>query len=134
MSARAGELGRWGEDTACNYLTRKGYRILERNWRTREGELDIICSHKGQLIFVEVKTRGSGSLGRPGEAVNIRKKMRLIKAASAYLSRHKLWERPARFDFVGISTFKDDVQIEHEKNVIDAREIMGGGHSSWQPW
>ncbi len=134
MSAGAGELGRFGENVACDYLTERGYRILDRNWRTRKGELDIICSRDGELIFVEVKTRSPGSLGEPGEAVDIRKKTRLVKAAYAYLSKNRLWETPARFDLIGLKMLPDYVQVEHEKNVIDASEIMGGRHTPWQPW
>jgi putative endonuclease len=134
MSSGAGELGRYGEDVACDYLTEQGYHILDRNWRTRQGELDIVCSRDGELVFVEVKSRGPGSLGEPGEAVDARKKTRLVKAAAAYLSRHRLWESPARFDLIGLRMRSDHVQVEHEKNVIDASEIVGGRNTPWQPW
>ncbi|PIE66228.1 MAG: YraN family protein [Desulfobacterales bacterium] len=134
LPARTCDLGQWGEDMACTYLENKGYRILERNWRTRDGELDIICSHNGELVFVEVKTRGPGSLGKPGEALHTAKQSRLVKAACAYVSRSHAWETPARFDFIGLQLDQDAVQVEHEHNVIDAWETMGGGHASWQPW
>ncbi|WP_462323284.1 YraN family protein [Desulfoplanes sp.] len=134
MSSRPGDVGRFGEDVACDYLTENGYRVLERNWRTRKGELDIICTRDGELVFVEVKTRGEGCLGEPGEAVDVRKKTRLVKAAYAYLTQKKLWQTPARFDLVGLRMHPDYVQVEHEKNVIDASEIMGGRNTPWQPW
>lgn len=134
MSSGAGEVGRYGEDVACSYLVEQGYTILERNWRTRQGEIDIICQCDKELVFVEVKSRGPGSLGEPGEAVDGRKKARLVRAACAYLSSKGLWETPSRFDLVGLRMHHDHVEVEHEKNVIDASEIMGGSHTSWQPW
>lgn len=134
MPPRAGTLGRFGEDMACEYLMKKGYRIVARNWHTRKGELDIICWHDGILVFVEVKTRGPGSLGEPGEAVGRHKKTRLVRTASAYLSNKGLWESPSRFDLIALRMRGDEIDVEHICNVIDASEIMGGRHTSWQPW
>ena len=134
MSSRSGDLGRFGENVASDYLTENGYTILERNWQTRKGELDIICSQDGVIVFVEVKSRGRGSLGMPGEALNIRKKTRLLRAASAYLTRKRLWEEPARFDLIALRMREDEVELEHIRNVIDASEVMGGRHTPWQPW
>jgi len=134
MPPRSGTLGRFGEDVACDYLTENDYRILDRNWRTRKGELDIICMQDDLLVFVEVKTRGPGSLEMPGEALNTGKKIRLLRAASEYLTKKHLWEKASRFDLIALRMREDDVDLEHIQNVIDASEVMGGRHASWQPW
>ncbi|MDD4648738.1 MAG: YraN family protein [Desulfoplanes sp.] len=134
MSPRSGTVGRFGEDIACDYLTENDYTILERNWRTRKGELDIICTYGDLLVFVEVKTRGPGSLQLPGEALNAEKKIRLLRAASEYLTKKRLWETASRFDLIALRLREDDVDLEHIQNVIDASEIMGGRHAPWQPW
>ncbi len=134
MSSRSGELGRFGENVACDYLTENGYTILERNWFTRKGELDIICTQDGVVVFVEVKSRGAASLGEPGEALNAHKKIRLVRAASAYLTQKRLWEKPGRFDLIAVRMRENEVELEHIRDVIDAGEVMGGRHTPWQPW
>jgi len=90
--------GDQGEDRAAGHLEERGYAILERQWRCRFGELDVVAqSPEGVLCFVEVKRRGKGSIGLPREFVDERKRERLRRAAGAYLSFHGL-DVPARFD------------------------------------
>jgi len=90
--------GDQGEAQAAGYLEERGYAILDRQWRCRFGELDIVArSPEGILCFVEVKRRGSGAIGLPREFVDGRKQARLRRAAGAYLSFHGL-DVPARFD------------------------------------
>jgi putative endonuclease len=96
-------LGRQGEDRAALYLAGKGYRILERNYSTRSGEIDLIALHEGEVVFVEVKTRTSDAYGAPELAVNARKQSRMIKAALSYIRYKKLHQVPCRFDVVAIS-------------------------------
>ena len=81
---RAIDIGAWGEDMAAEYLVKKGYSIRSRNFRCREGELDIVANYKGCMVFVEVKTRRSTAFGRPAEFIDYRKQRKLMKAAMRY--------------------------------------------------
>lgn len=111
-------LGKAGEDAAVSYLKRKGYRILERNYRTVFGEVDIIAMDGGVFVFTEVKTRSDGSFGLPFEAVGARKRERMRKVALSYLKRMKK-EVPARFDVVSISVEVGRESITHIKDAFD---------------
>ena len=102
MSTKA--LGDRGEDLAGDYLLAHGYQLLDRRWRCRYGELDLVARDAGGTIcFVEVKLRSSGRAGLPREAVDRRKRERLRTAAACYLSQHDL-DVPARFDVAEIYT------------------------------
>lgn len=96
-------LGQEGEDRAAKYLVNRGYKILERNYRTRVGEIDLIALDRGEVVFVEVKTRTSNAYGAPELAVNPQKQRRMIKAALGYIKYKKLHQVPCRFDVVAIS-------------------------------
>ena len=96
-------LGREGEDRAAKYLSRAGYRIIDRNYSTRSGEIDLVALDRGELVFIEVKTRSSDAYGSPELAVNQRKQGRMVKAALAYIKYKKLHQYPCRFDVVAIS-------------------------------
>jgi putative endonuclease len=98
------DLGRRGEEAAADYLIARGFRILERRFRTRAGEIDLVAEEGETLVFIEVKTRTSLSCGLPAEAVDRRKRARLARAASIYLMRHPGTERPCRFDVVELVT------------------------------
>lgn len=95
-------IGREGEDLAAQYLAKQGYRVLERNYRTRSGEIDLIALHEGTVVFVEVKTRTTDTYGAPELAVDARKRGRMIKAALGYIKYKKLYQVPCRFDVVAI--------------------------------
>ncbi len=82
------DTGRTGEEKAANWLQKKGYDILHRNWRYSYYEIDIIARYKGRLHFVEVKCRNAGSIGLPEDSVSKKKFRRLQKAADAYLHLH----------------------------------------------
>ncbi len=97
-------LGRKGEDRAARHLTKHGYRILERNYSTRSGEIDLIALDKETVVFVEVKTRNSDAYGAPELAVTPQKQERMVKAALAYIKYKKLHQVPCRFDVVAISS------------------------------
>ena len=103
--------GRHGEDLACEALAQRGYTVVERRYRTRSGELDIIARHGDYLVFVEVKARQSGSFGDPEEAVTLQKQQRMVWMATDYLVRHGLREVACRFDVVGINTEADPPNI-----------------------
>jgi putative endonuclease len=99
---RPGRLGRSGELIALAFLMLKGYRLRHRNWRGPSGELDLVVERRGEIVFVEVKTRSSELLGGAGAAFDTAKKAAVARTAAAYLSRFGLWERPCRFDLVAI--------------------------------
>ena len=90
-----------------------GYRILERNFRTGGGEIDLIALHNDVIVFVEVKTRSSDAFGAPELAVTPRKQQRMVKAALVYIKKKKLHQVPCRFDVVAINT-----AMEHAIEVI----------------
>lgn len=87
---------------AVRSLREKGYKILERNYANRFGEIDIIAEERGCLVFVEVKKRASGRFGGPLSAIDKRKKEHLIKTALGYLKEKGAFNKRARFDVVGI--------------------------------
>ena len=118
MSLLGKLLGRTGEDRAARFLVSQGYRILERNYSTRSGEIDLIALHQGTVAFIEVKTRSSDAFGAPELAVNHRKQQRMIKAALGYIKAKKLHQVPCRFDVVAIST-ADEQQVELIQNAFE---------------
>lgn len=94
-------MGAWGERCAARYLWWHGYRILDRNYRCRSGEIDLIACRQGFLVFVEVKLRKDDSHGAAREFVDYQKKKRLLLTAKYYLSHHETKLQP-RFDVVEI--------------------------------
>lgn len=94
--------GQWGEKEAVRFLCANGYRILEKNFRTRAGELDLIAQQGDQVVFVEVKARRGGEFGEPQWAVHERKRRRMIRAALYYLGKKRWHGRSCRFDVVAI--------------------------------
>jgi len=92
--------GRAGEDLAARYLEKKGYTILTRNYRVREGEIDIVAARKDMVAFVEVKWRRSDRFAAPGASVNEKKRARLRRAAALWMAEHG--EANARFDVIEI--------------------------------
>ena len=131
--------GAEGEEAAAEHLRRLGWKILDRNWRSRQLELDIVAEEKGTLVFVEVKTRAEGGLQSPFEALTPTKKERLCRAAEAWLEAHDAWGRPCRFDLVCVTSRAGTYQTELIRNVIEygeqsPRNALGRRDSSWQPW
>ena len=118
MSLLGKLLGRTGEDRAARFLVSQGYRILERNYSTRSGEINLIGLHQGTVTFIEVKTRSSDAFGAPELAVNHRKQQRMIKAALGYIKAKKLHQVPCRFDVVAINTANEQ-QVELIQNAFD---------------
>lgn len=110
--AEHNDLGKLGEEIAVKYLTDKGYEILERNWRNRHKEIDIIAKDGKYLVIVEVKTRQSNAYGEPDIAVTRQKQRLLISAANAYLFRNKL-DLETRFDIISIVFKGSEPVIEH---------------------
>ena len=102
MTEQRKSLGMLGEEVACAHLRDRGYRILTRNYRVRQGEMDIVADDRGTLVFVEVKARRGSSSGTALEAVTPRKQRQLSMVALEYMSRHGCHGLPARFDVVGV--------------------------------
>lgn len=96
------KLGDAGEDLAAAALKKQGYKILERNYRTPLGEIDLIARHRGDLVFVEIKTRRSTRFGQPQEAISAAKQARLQRLAAYYLNQKGLTATDIRFDAVAI--------------------------------
>jgi putative endonuclease len=111
-------LGREGEDRAARFLEKQGYRILERNYRTRTGEIDLIALHQGVVAFIEVKTRSSNAFGAPELAVTPQKQRRMVKAALGYINYKKLHQVPCRFDVVAIRTGAEQ-EVELIRNAFE---------------
>jgi putative endonuclease len=112
-------LGKEGEKVAERYLRKKGYRVVERNYRCMSGEVDLIVLDRRVIVFVEVKTRTGHRFGTPLEAVEFRKQRKMIQAAQFFLNQKKLYQRDARFDVVGISWPGDDPVVEHIQNAFE---------------
>ncbi|MBQ4615991.1 MAG: YraN family protein [Mailhella sp.] len=131
--------GAEGENAAADHLSRMGWKILARNWRSGHLELDIVAEEQGTLVFVEVKTRTESGLQRPYEALTPTKKERLCRAAQAWIAAHSAWSRPCRFDLVCVTSRAGTYQTELIRNVIEygeqsPRHALGRRDTSWQPW
>ena len=96
------ELGGRGEDLAASELRKRGYEILDRNYRCRLGEIDIVARQAGEIVFVEVKTRSSASHGDPQDAITPRKARTLINLGRAYLAEKRLEDSQWRIDVVAV--------------------------------
>jgi putative endonuclease len=101
--------GNKGEELAAAYLLSKGYSILERNWRFRHWEVDIIAAKKHFLYFIEVKTRHSLRYGRPEESITRDKMNHLKNAAEEYQYQHQEWKY-IQFDVIAITMVNDEVK------------------------
>lgn len=110
--------GAWGEDLALRYLTRLGYELVERNYRTRYGEIDLILRQRATLVFVEVKLRRGTGFGDPLEAVTIRKQTTIRALAEQYLSERDPDYDAIRFDVVGIVTGSGKPRLEHVEDAF----------------
>jgi putative endonuclease len=112
-------LGKEGERLAERYLQKKGYKLVERNYRCAGGELDLIVLDRRVVVFVEVKTRTGHGFGTPLEAVEFRKQRKMIQAAQFFLAVKGLQQRDARFDVVGVSWAGREVVVEHIENAFE---------------
>ncbi|MFH1020628.1 MAG: YraN family protein [Pseudomonadota bacterium] len=113
-------VGQLGETLACQYLSRHGYRILLRNYRTKLGEIDVIAEEQGTLVFVEVKARRGHQCGHPFEAVTSAKCRQISKAALLYLAENGREGHEARFDVVAVSFARGAAPlIELVRNAFD---------------
>ncbi len=111
-------LGRFGEDVAARHLERAGLVLVERNWRCREGEIDIVALDGGVLVFCEVKTRSGLSFGSPAEAVSLTKQRRLRVLAARWLDAHPRPWTELRFDVVAVLRTRDELVVDNLLGVI----------------
>ncbi len=111
-------LGKEGEAIAVDFITRKGFKIMEKNYRTSFGEIDIIAKDKDVIVFIEVKTRADSHFGYPFEAVTHRKRDKIRKVALCYMKGLKK-ENPARFDVLSIRLEDGKAAIEHIRDAFE---------------
>jgi len=106
-------LGARGEDLAVRYLKKKGYKVIERNYRCQWGEIDLVAREGDTLVFVEIKSRSSSGFGLPQDAVNRFKQNKLIEVARAYVAERRLTEDiTMRFDVVAVQLTPSGPDIE----------------------
>lgn len=113
-------LGRTGEEAAVKHLKKKGFRIVQRNFRCRIGELDIIAMDGPCLVFVEVRTKAGKAFGLPQESITPQKKHKLRLLASFYLQSNSIKDIPVRIDVIAVTVAPGDriAKIEHIKNAL----------------
>ena len=110
--AESHELGKDGEEIANDLLLKKGYKILEKNWRHSKDEVDLIATHGDYLVIIEVKTRSTFYFGEPEVFVNKKKQYFMIRAANAYIMKHNI-HLETRFDIISIVQSGERVSIKH---------------------
>lgn len=117
MNIRIGSIG---EELATKYIKDKGYNILDRNYRTKLGELDIIAKKENIIVFIEVKTRTSNVYGIPSEAVNYKKQQTIQKLAQQYILYRKLSNScfSYRFDVIEVKLIGKKYKIDHIENAF----------------
>ena len=111
------ELGKLGEDLAVDYLLKKGYKIVARNFTFQKAEVDIIARKDNVLAIIEVKTRSTPDFGNPQEFVKARQIQRLVKAVDHFVTDHEL-DVDVRFDIVAIIQNKAGTKVEHLKHAF----------------
>lgn len=107
------ELGRAGEAHAQDWLVERGWRILDVNWRCRDGEVDIVGSRQGALVFFEVKTRSSTRFGHPAEAISGAKLARMRRVAGRWLAAHPGTAGRIQLDLLAILARRQAMTVEH---------------------
>jgi len=106
------KLGEAGENLAADFLIKKGYTILDQNWRSGRNEIDLVAQIGDVIVFAEVKTRSTGFFGEPGETVSRKQQNRIIKAANDYFEKKELILE-GRFDIISIVKNQAGERIEH---------------------
>lgn len=114
------EIGNKGENLACRYLIKSKYKIVERNFRCRQGEIDVIAydNESMELVFFEVKTRTNFYYGLPSEAVNMQKKRHIMNSIKYYLYCNKIEDIFIRIDVIEIVFYKGCYKLNHLKNIM----------------
>jgi putative endonuclease len=115
--------GKVGEQIAVSFLKKNGYKILEKNFRCRLGEIDIVAREGKNLVFIEVKTRKSNELGYPEEAVDLRKQRKIVAVALSYLQEKNISDKDIRFDVVAVLMTDSRPEIRLIQNAFACHEI-----------
>ena len=115
--AESHNLGKEGEDQAVKHLEKAGYKILRRNWKAGELELDIIAENKDFIVFVEVKTRSEDFLEDPRAAITREKQRTMVYAADSYIKWNYI-DKESRFDVITVIKKGDSFQIDHIENAF----------------
>lgn len=110
------EMGDEGEQIATDFLKRKGYKIIDRNFWCRQGEIDIIAKKEDEYVFCEVKTRKNLKYGEPRDSVNEIKRKHILDATRYYLYKNDLYDKYIRFDVIEVYIYKNKNYINHIKN------------------
>jgi putative endonuclease len=120
ISQERKETGAIGERLAADYLKRHGYRIIQRNFRCREGEIDIIAQKSDCLVFVEVRTKRNAAFGTPEESVTFLKRAKLVSLANVYLQAYDKQPLSWRIDVVAVELTPENKvsRLEHIENAI----------------
>ena len=119
MIASRGRTGALGEDLAARFLARQGLVLLERNYRCKHGEIDIVARESGELVFVEVRTRRGAEFGSPEESITSTKARRMIACAQAYLEERGATAKSWRIDLVAIQLDGGRVErLDHYRHVL----------------
>ncbi len=115
------KVGSYGQKLAVDFLKQRNYQLVESNYYTRQGEIDLIAQKDGQIIFIEVKTRLSDKYGLPEEAVTDRKKEKMHQAAWQYLAKAQINHDNYRFDIIAIVINRSESKaiIRHHKNISE---------------
>lgn len=111
-------VGKYGEDLAEQYLRDRGYLIVDRNWRCASGEIDLVASHHGRYIFVEVKTRNGSGFGHPFEAITAQKVARMRRLVSQWCLANQKSGVDVRLDAIAVVISGGRVAVEHLKQVF----------------
>ena len=119
MQDKRQQFGKKSENLAVWYLKKIGYKIIEQNYRTPLGEIDIIAKEKKTIVFVEVKSRRSIRYGNPKWAVTPKKQRKISMVALQYLKSIRQTDAKARFDVVAITSNRDEPRIEIVKNAFE---------------
>ena len=120
MSLKRKEVGAIGEKLAADFLKKRGYRILRRNYRCRGGEIDIIAQHNECLVFVEVRTKRGSGFGTPEESVSFFKREKLVSLADTYLQSYNNLPPNWRIDVIAVELTSDNrvSRLEHIENAV----------------
>jgi putative endonuclease len=120
VSKRNIALGRWGEKIAHDYLVGRGYKVIERNFRTEFGEIDLITERDGVTVFVEVKTRSGEQYGNPEEAITPEKTLHMVESAQAFIQNSSGLIKEWRIDVIAIrrGSSEQSPEITHFENAV----------------
>lgn len=123
MSQHNNQFGKLGEDIASDYLNKKGYKLLHRNYRFGKTEIDLICETPEEVVFVEVKTRTSDQMAYPERAVGKAKQKNIRFAATNFLEEYEIF-KPARFDIVAVIKNEKKFEIEHIEDAFYPFDVI----------